>query len=527
MAFAALKEELTCSICLNVYTDPVLLRCGHNFCRVCIDHALDSQEASGGYSCPDCRGGFMERSALQSNRKLCNIVEYLHSTQPAPAEAEIICSNCIESAVPAVISCLHCEVLLCDHHLRVHSKSPEHVLMEPCSAVRIRRCPSHQKALVYYCCDEKSCICVSCLLNGKHMDHQVIDINEAFKKKMETLRSIKAKGAEMVEEVEQKIQTLQAHKKRTLAKSASLIKLNNITFKEIRRQLDVLSKRVQNEIARREEQKSLSISDLIQQLDIMKDDLSRRMRHMEKLCNSTDPLTLLQDGEIDGKYFLDTGHIDLYQQVVTMTNDEDDLDENVISKMTRMGLSGIMGDAGVTKYCPVDEATEIFLDVNTAANNICVSGDLKTASCSDVNRNRPETPERFDDSKVMNTRSFTSGEHYWDMDTSTSGGWRVGVAYASMERRGNISFIGKNSKSLGLRRLGDRYFLRLNDNEIHILHKAKCGKIRIHLDYDAGRVSFYEMSDPMVILYTHNTTFTQPLHAVFSVFENGWVRIRN
>ncbi|CAI9623681.1 unnamed protein product, partial [Staurois parvus] len=131
MASANLRAELECPICLNIYTDPVMLGCGHNYCRGCIDRVLDTQEGSGGYSCPECREKFQERPALQKNRKLRNIVENFLSTQPEPEESGVFCTYCIHAPVPAVKSCLHCEASLCINHLKVHSKSPEHILSDP------------------------------------------------------------------------------------------------------------------------------------------------------------------------------------------------------------------------------------------------------------------------------------------------------------------------------------------------------------------------------------------------------------
>ncbi|XP_073537086.1 E3 ubiquitin-protein ligase TRIM39-like [Phyllobates terribilis] len=527
MAFAALKDELTCSICLNIYTDPVLLRCGHNFCRVCIDRVVESQEASEVYSCPDCRGELLEHTALQSNLKLRNIVEYFHSTQPMVPETEIFCSSCIDAPVPAVICCLHCEVSLCENHLRIHSKSQEHVLMEPCSSLRMKKCPAHQKTLTYYCCDENVCICLSCLLNGEHREHQVIDINEAFRKKMDKLRSVITKGALMRVDVDEKIQNLQTHNQDRTAKSANLTEFVNVTFKEINRQLEVVANRVLGEIARREEQTSLSISDLNAQLDRKRSELSRKIRHMDTLCNFADQLNLLQDKKTYVNYFSDLEMMDICERVDKITNAGENFDKGWVLKMVDMGLSEIMDGVGQIKDFPTNKATEILLDVNSASNNICVSGDLRTVSCSEVDQNRPETPERFEDAKVLSTRSFTSGQHYWDMDTCKSGGWRVGVAYASVERRGPLAFIGKNMKSLGLRRFGDNYFIRYKDKEIKIKHKIVCEKIRIDLDYDTGNLSFYELSDPISHIHTSTIAFTQPLHAVFAIYDNGWVRLRN
>lgn len=50
MASACVSEDLTCSICLAVFTDPVILLCGHSFCRECVSLSLDKQQ-----HCPHCR----------------------------------------------------------------------------------------------------------------------------------------------------------------------------------------------------------------------------------------------------------------------------------------------------------------------------------------------------------------------------------------------------------------------------------------------------------------------------------------
>lgn len=50
MASASYTEDLTCSICLKIFDDPVILPCGHSFCRECITLSLSSQP-----QCPQCR----------------------------------------------------------------------------------------------------------------------------------------------------------------------------------------------------------------------------------------------------------------------------------------------------------------------------------------------------------------------------------------------------------------------------------------------------------------------------------------
>ncbi|XP_073468092.1 uncharacterized protein [Aquarana catesbeiana] len=147
MASADLKEELECSICLSIYTDPITLICGHNFCQDCIGRVLDSQERSGGYFCPDCREEFQERPSLRRNITLRNIVENFRPTRPDQVSSGVFCTYCIHTPVPAVKSCLLCEASLCDDHLRVHIKSPEHVLCDPTTSLENRKCSSSEHVL--------------------------------------------------------------------------------------------------------------------------------------------------------------------------------------------------------------------------------------------------------------------------------------------------------------------------------------------------------------------------------------------
>ncbi|XP_069507936.1 RING finger protein 112 isoform X2 [Ambystoma mexicanum] len=49
-----LAEDVRCSICLEVFEDPISIDCGHNFCRGCIA-AHWSGISFMGYQCPECR----------------------------------------------------------------------------------------------------------------------------------------------------------------------------------------------------------------------------------------------------------------------------------------------------------------------------------------------------------------------------------------------------------------------------------------------------------------------------------------
>ncbi|XP_059191719.1 nuclear factor 7, ovary-like isoform X2 [Centropristis striata] len=58
------EDQFLCSICLDVFTDPVTIPCGHNFCKTCITKHWDINVP---YQCPNCKKVFYTRPELQVN----------------------------------------------------------------------------------------------------------------------------------------------------------------------------------------------------------------------------------------------------------------------------------------------------------------------------------------------------------------------------------------------------------------------------------------------------------------------------
>uniref|UniRef100_A0A8C9FLV2 RING-type domain-containing protein n=1 Tax=Pavo cristatus TaxID=9049 RepID=A0A8C9FLV2_PAVCR len=69
-----LEDELSCSICLSLYRNPVSLCCGHSFCKQCVQKALGvQQQAKASYSCPLCRVELGPILELQNNFHLSSV----------------------------------------------------------------------------------------------------------------------------------------------------------------------------------------------------------------------------------------------------------------------------------------------------------------------------------------------------------------------------------------------------------------------------------------------------------------------
>ncbi|XP_018416418.1 PREDICTED: tripartite motif-containing protein 14-like [Nanorana parkeri] len=415
-----------------------------------------------------------------------------------------------------------CEASLCDDHLRVHSKSPEHILTEPTTSMESRKCSVHKKILEYYCLADSACICVSCRLDGEHQGHTAELLHEASEKKKQKLKNVLQKLITEREETEKRVRSLQERRRKVQERAAGVTTKVTSLFEDTRRQAEDLQKKVHNMISRQEERLSLPVSDLIQKLEIKKAELSRKMDHIEEMCNMTDPLTVLQESDTGDLCDTEEGDDEDRERHDKLLHDGRNLDVAEISHTLHSGLSNMI--KGVNAFLHV-QAADILLDVNTAHHKLHLSGDMKTASWSNTKQNHPETSGKFQTYyQVLGMRSFFSGRHYWELDVSESTNWAVGMSYAGIDKRGRQSAIGYNRKSWSLSRYENECSVIHNEEKVPLADNISSDKVRIYLDYKAGQLFFYDMCEPIRHLHTFTTTFTEPLHAALCV-SDGSIKI--
>ncbi|XP_059814151.1 zinc-binding protein A33-like [Hypanus sabinus] len=129
----SLSEEVICPVCLDFFTDPVSLECGHNFCRSCITRYWEREQRN---SCPECREEFADRT-LRASRALANLAEKFRNLNLNPKGKE--------------------------------SK---------------RHCEEHEEELKLFCETDKTPICVICAVAEEHREHRFRPIKEAVKNYM-------------------------------------------------------------------------------------------------------------------------------------------------------------------------------------------------------------------------------------------------------------------------------------------------------------------------------------------------------
>ncbi|XP_060744417.1 E3 ubiquitin/ISG15 ligase TRIM25 [Tachysurus vachellii] len=221
-----LEKELTCPVCLDLYREPHLLRCGHNFCLQCLQR-LKSLSEHGHLRCPECRKSHHCSNQWQKNFKLASIADGFRQcrrsqrpNQSRPGSSyrttEVCCDYCGPDITGhsakrsrAVKTCLKCEVSMCPEHVKHHLELPafrEHPLVEPLSDMRKRKCIEHDKMFRYYCMDDRKFLCNACKIEGGHNRHPIKTLKNTMKDLRGSLDTQLQKVDKMIRRVEKNMQ---------------------------------------------------------------------------------------------------------------------------------------------------------------------------------------------------------------------------------------------------------------------------------------------------------------------------------
>ncbi|XP_067228060.1 E3 ubiquitin-protein ligase TRIM39-like isoform X2 [Chanodichthys erythropterus] len=175
----ALNEELQCSICLEVFTDPVTTPCGHNFCRTCLSTCWTNRKIG---FCPLCKKEFSKRLDFKINSTLGKLVQHFNKLNQ---ESKVFCDFCDERKQKAVKSCLTCQSSYCVSHLEPHLRVPrlkKHTLINAVENLEDYICQKHERPLEMFCRDDQMCVCLSCT-EGEHRTHNTVPIEEESREK--------------------------------------------------------------------------------------------------------------------------------------------------------------------------------------------------------------------------------------------------------------------------------------------------------------------------------------------------------
>ncbi|XP_078732825.1 tripartite motif-containing protein 14-like [Lampetra fluviatilis] len=429
----------------------------------------------------------------------------------------IVCDICSDGHTPAVKTCLRCEMSYCARHARPHLDNPRlraHALVAPTANLVEQRCREHKQELILYCEQDESPVCPVCPVTGDHFGHRVITVERAQQTRQEELKVKKEGREEKRDTAASRTRTLRDDYRRVEESVRGLKAQISREFERRREQL----REEEREALERVDEEGRSVLSRIQ-ADIAR--YESRVRGLEQEINQLlaaltvqDPLSFLQDPLHESLRSWDSQGIQDAPPPPTFSHQE---------------LTEVISLGGVnTKRMALVYGRSPTLDTNSAYNRLQISSDLRTVTRSSVPQGRPHHPHRFDfRPQALCSQSFSSGQHYWEVDVGSAKWCRVGVAYGTIPRRGSGDEcrLGGNDVSWCLRKAGDSFSVVHGGVETSLKVPVPLRRVGVHLDWDAGLLSFYS-ANSMALLHSFHQTFTQPLHPGLAVWDDHGASVR-
>uniref|UniRef100_A0A8D0CD21 E3 ubiquitin-protein ligase TRIM39-like n=1 Tax=Scleropages formosus TaxID=113540 RepID=A0A8D0CD21_SCLFO len=465
-------EHFTCSLCLEVFNNPVSTPCGHSFCVACIssfwaqgDHCL----------CPKCEKNFLGRPELCDNTFARDMAEQFKrmtasgSDVSIPGPGEVPCDICPGRKLKALKSCLVCLTSYCKTHIEPHQRVAtlkRHKLVDPINDLEDRICKKHERSLELFCRNDQVCVCVLCY-ETDHKTHNTVPVEKEWTERKTKLRKTEAEVQQMIQDRVKKLEEIKES-----------VKLSKVSLREIEDGIQVLTNLIQaiqqtqvELIVKLEEKQRIAerrAEGLIKELEKEIIELQRRNTELDQLSNTEDYIHVLQVSELL-----------------------------------------------LTHVC-IFPTGDVTLDPWTANPWLDVSADGKQVKDGDKQQCFPDNPERFDTAPcVLGKEGFSSGRHYWEVEVVGKTAWDLGVARVSVKRKGVVRLSPEDGFWTVCLRRGNEY--RACDEQAVLLHlHEKPRKLGVYVDCEEGQVSFYNVDARSHIYTFSGYNFTEKLLPLFN-----------
>ncbi|XP_076023489.1 E3 ubiquitin-protein ligase TRIM39-like [Genypterus blacodes] len=520
------EDQFLCSICLEVFTDPVSTPCGHNFCKSCITKHWDSNVQC---VCPLCEDTFYTRPELKVNTFISQMAaEFRQSTQkeasrrseePAAKLGEVQCDVCTGTKLKAIKSCLKCEASYCETHLEPHltaARLRSHQVIHPVDNLEDRMCKKHKKPLELFCKTDQTCVCSHCPVLD-HKNHEFVPLEEEYE-------GTKSELEKMVAELQQKIQ-LTLLKIQEMKQSAKLSReaadRERADGDQVFTALKQLVEKIQADFRKTMEEKQRSTEkqteDLIKELQQELSGQRERTADVEKLLLSEDHLHLLQSFSSisSAPPTKDWTQVRVHQRshegsvVKAVAQLEETFSKEVKKLLKKVELRRIQ-----------QFAVDVTLDPDTAHPLLILSDDEKQVYCGDVRKNLPDNPQRFETCGcVLAKQSFSSGRFYFEVQVKGKTEWTLGVTRETSERKGPITLSPQEGYWAVVLRNVDKY-KACDDSPVPLSLESKPEKVGVFVDYEEGLVSFYDVDAAALIFSFTGCSFTHKLLPYFNPRRN-------
>ena len=187
-----LQKHVTCSICLDMFTEPKTIACLHTFCLKCLEKHAQTSSRDGKFRCPECQAEVAVPEGLRFDKLPTgfhqNSLLGLLAVQQSGDGREISCSSCRKKSAETSF-CFECGRFMCPDCVNAHEllrnvafdghkvRPIRNFKTDDYEALLKRKSfchePYHEREVLrFFCLACQSCVCQVCVITD-HRDHRV------------------------------------------------------------------------------------------------------------------------------------------------------------------------------------------------------------------------------------------------------------------------------------------------------------------------------------------------------------------
>ncbi|XP_041819460.1 nuclear factor 7, ovary-like [Chelmon rostratus] len=444
-------------------------------------------------SCPVCRDIYKDPVTLSCKHSFCKdcLLKFWAAEQTSECP---VCKRRSSMELPPF-------------SLALRSRCEAFLQAEAAAAESKQLCSLHAEKLDVFCVDDQQLVCSVCRDSGAHGDHRFQPVDEAALDSKRTLQAsltpLRAKLRLMHQAKGDCDQTAEHIK----VQAESTVRRIKEAFQKLHQFLEEEEEARMVALRVEEEEKSWRMKEKIGALSREIAALSDTIRATEEKLRAEDA-SFLRDYEATAERvrqqplprdpeLVPGALIDVAKHLGNLTY-------NIWNKMKEM-----------VSYSPV------ILDPNTAHPDLILSEDLTSAAQGQRKQQLPDNPERIDHFiSAVGSEGFNSGAHSWEVEVGDNAAFVLGVLTESIQRKGiiwsglwRLMFCGGEYKALSPSDTG---------SDVSVMKNPR--RIRVHLDWDSGQLSFSD-PDTNTHMHTFTHTFTDRLFPYVSTWSEVPLKI--